>query len=82
MQQFRGDLHSQFWRLRQNDGVGRLLLLLTHTSKIYLKLFDSESYIHGIILLTFQKFNAGKRRHLLDHGCSYGMEGGSRKGSR
>ena len=82
MRQFRGDLHSQFWHLRQNDGVGRLLLLLTYTSKIYLKLFDSESYIHGIILLTFQKFNAGKRGHSLDHGCSYGMEGGSRKGSR
>lgn len=42
MQQFRGDLHSQFWRLRQNDRVERLLLLLTYTSKIYLKLFDSE----------------------------------------
>lgn len=76
MQLFRGDLHSQFWHLRQNDGVGRLLLLLTCTSKIYLKLFDSESYIHGIILLTFQKFIAGKRSHELDHGCSYGMEGG------
>lgn len=68
MQQFRSDLHSQFWHLRQNDGVERLLLLVTCTSKNYLKLFDSESYIHGIILLTFQNINAGKRGHSLDHG--------------
>ena len=80
MQQFRGDLLSQFWHLRQNDGVGRLLLLLTCTSKICLKLFDSESHIHGIILLTFQKFNAGKEVTDLIMGAAMGWRGVAGRG--
>lgn len=55
-------------------------LLITCTSKNYLKLFDSESYIHGIILLTFQNSMLEKEVTDLIMGGAMGWRGVAGRG--